>query len=232
MNPRPTSLFAFLLVTAPAIAAEPVAIGDRFRIDRTEVTIDQFRAFAQSKGIKTAAELEGGGFEYGAGWGRRPDWSVYRPFGEEPSGAAEPAVHVSWTEARDFCAARGGRLPTADEWRMAAYTETRGQPTGGLETGRTYSYPTGEAPQGLNSTGDDPWPRHAPAGETAAGVNGLTEMGGNVWEWLADRQGNDALTAGGSWWYGPDKARSSAMQWKPASFYAVYLGFRCAYDLI
>jgi sulfatase modifying factor 1 len=231
MIPKPTFLSAFLLLTAPAMAAEPVAIGDRFRIDRTEVTIGQFRAFARSKGIKTAAELEGGGFEYGAGWERRAGWSVYRPFGEEPSSADEPAVHVSWPEARDFCATRGGRLPTAEQWRMAAYTETRGRPTSGFETGLTYSYPTGAAPQGLNTAGDDRWPRHAAAGETASGVNGLTEMGGNVWEWLADRQGDDALTAGGSWWYGPDKAMNSAMQWKPASFYAVYVGFRCAYDL-
>ena len=231
MDHGPTSLFLLLLATFPA-AAEPAAIGDRFRIDPTEVTINQFREFAHSKGLKTAAELEGGGFEYGQGWERRPGWSVYRPFGDEPSRSDEPAVHVSWAEARDFCAANGGRLPTADEWRMAAYTETRKQPSGGFETGRTYVYPSGEAPQGLNTTGDDPWPRHAPAGETTAGVNGLTEMGGNVWEWLADRHGSEALTAGGSSWYGPDKARSLAMQWKPVSFYAVYIGFRCAYDLI
>jgi formylglycine-generating enzyme required for sulfatase activity len=56
-------------------------------------------------------------------------------------------------------------------------------------------------------------------------------MGGNVWEWLADRDGANALTAGGSWWYGPDKMREEAMQWKPADSYAVYIGFRCVYDL-
>jgi formylglycine-generating enzyme required for sulfatase activity len=56
-------------------------------------------------------------------------------------------------------------------------------------------------------------------------------MGANVWEWLADRRGDSALTAGGSWWYGPDKARADAAQWKPADFYAVYVGFRCVYDL-
>jgi len=54
-------------------------------------------------------------------------------------------------------------------------------------------------------------------------------MGANVWEWLADRQGDAALTAGGSWWYGPSKTRAEGMQWKPASFYAVYVGFRCVY---
>jgi formylglycine-generating enzyme required for sulfatase activity len=56
-------------------------------------------------------------------------------------------------------------------------------------------------------------------------------MGGNVWEWLSDRRGGDALTAGGSWWYGPAQTRAEGMQWKPADFFAVYIGFRCAYDL-
>ena len=55
-------------------------------------------------------------------------------------------------------------------------------------------------------------------------------MGANVWEWLSDRRGSDALTAGGSWWYGPDKARAGGAQWKPADFKAVYIGLRCAYE--
>lgn len=82
----------------------------------------------------------------------------------------------------------------------------------------------------MNTREDDPWPRHAVAGSTEAGVNGLFEMGGNVWEWTAARQGEQALTAGGSWWYGAEQTTADAMQWKPAEFYAVYVGFRCAYD--
>ena len=54
-------------------------------------------------------------------------------------------------------------------------------------------------------------------------------MGGNVWEWLADRHEDEALTAGGSWWYGPEKATVNGLQWKPTDFYAVYIGFRCVY---
>jgi formylglycine-generating enzyme required for sulfatase activity len=69
----------------------------------------------------------------------------------------------------------------------------------------------------------------APAAATAAGVNGLHEMAGNLWEWLADARGDDRLTAGGSWWYGAAQTRADGMQWKPARFLAVYVGFRCAY---
>lgn len=217
------------VLTSPALAAEPVAIGNAFAIDRTEVTIAEFRDYAATAKLVTAAEREGGGFEFGAGWERRPGWSVYRPFGEEPADPNEPAVHVSWEEARAFCEAKGGRLPTAHEWAKAAFEEKRAQPPDGFLTGITYQYPTGDEPAGMNTTGFDAWPRHAPAGTTTPGVNGLFDMGGNVWEWLADRQGDTALTAGGSWWYGPDKATKAAMQWKQASFYAVYVGFRCTY---
>jgi formylglycine-generating enzyme required for sulfatase activity len=82
----------------------------------------------------------------------------------------------------------------------------------------------------MNTSGSDRWPRHAAVGSTKRGVNGLYDMGGNVWEWLADRRGDEALTAGGSWWYGADRTRSSAMQWKQADFHAVYIGFRCIYE--
>ncbi|EDM73468.1 hypothetical protein RAZWK3B_04570 [Roseobacter sp. AzwK-3b] len=71
---------------------------------------------------------------------------------------------------------------------------------------------------------------HVEVGTTKEEVNGLYDMGANVWEWLADRQGDDALTAGGSWWYGPCATQIDGMQWKPASFYAVYVGFRCVYE--
>jgi len=138
-------------------------------------------------------------------------------------------VHVSWSEAREYCSATGGRLPTWEEWEKAAYTETRANPEDEFERGRTYPYPVGDKPDGMNTSGGDLWPPHATVGATKRGVNGLYDMGGNVWEWLADRRGSEALTAGGSWWYGADKTRSSAVQWKSADFYAVYIGFRCVY---
>ncbi|TAJ95644.1 MAG: hypothetical protein EPO10_14585 [Reyranella sp.] len=44
------------------------------------------------------------------------------------------------------------------------------------------------------------------------------------------QRGDEALTAGGPWWYGPAQARADGAQWKAAGFYALYIGFRCAYD--
>lgn len=222
---------AMLLGVAAGASAAPVdsvAIGG-FRIDRTEVTIGAFRAFAASTGLRTAAERDGGGFEYAAGFQRRPGWSYLRPYGQTAGADDEPAVHVSWSEALAFCAAAGGRLPTAAEWRQAAYTEARPSPPAGLRQGQTYAYSGGDSPAGLwiKSAGAT---RHRVTGSGPAGINGLHDMGGNVWEWLADRRGDDALTAGGSWWYGESQSKADGMQWKPAAFYAVYVGFRCAYD--
>ena len=214
---------------AEAKPGERVRI-QNFSLDATEVTIGQFREFASAVGLVTAAEKAGGGYEWDAGWQLRPGWTVYRPYGREPSSPNEPAVHVTWEEATEYCRWRGGRLPTLNEWRQAAFTEQRANPEDGFERGRTYPYPVGETPDGMNTNRPDAWPVHAPAGTTRRGVNGLYDMGGNVWEWLADRRDDQALTAGGSWWYGPPQTMAEAPQWKPASFSAVYIGFRCAYD--
>jgi formylglycine-generating enzyme required for sulfatase activity len=216
------------MAAGPADAAAPaerVRIG-AFAIDRTEVTIGAFRAFASATGLTTTAEREGGGFEYAAGWTRRPGWTVASPYGS-PGADDEPAVHVTRDEAMAFCAHAGGRLPRFEEWRLAAYTETRAMPPDAFVTGRTYPYPVGDSPEGMNNSRR----RHVAVGTTKRGVNGLHDMGANVWEWVADRRGADALTAGGSWWYGPEQARAEGAQWKPAGFHAVYIGFRCAYDL-
>ncbi|CAN1559894.1 COG1262 Uncharacterized conserved protein [Rhabdaerophilaceae bacterium] len=217
---------ALVCLAGPTTAqqSERVRIGT-FAIDRTEVTIGQFRSLARAQNWVTAAEQEGGGFEFSGGWTRRRGWSFERPQGEAAPDN-EPAVHISWHEASQYCAAVNGRLPTMAEWRSAAYTEQRTQPTHGFMAGRTYTYPVGDLPDGMNNNRRT----QVPVGTTKPGVNGLYDMGANVWEWIADRQGETALTAGGSWWYGPAQARADGAQWKAVSFYAVYIGFRCAYD--
>ena len=229
----------FLAVTAALVAAMPlVANAERlpigqppaFWIDDTEVTVDQFEQFAQQNNLQTAAERDGGGYEYRMGWQQRDGWNFRAPYGQ-PASKTEPAVHVSWFEAKQYCESKGGRLPSRDEWSRAAYEETRVNPPPPFQGGMVYDYPTGSTGEGANTVGDaDGWPEHAPVASFAPGVNGLFDMGANVWEWLSDARGDDRLTAGGSWWYGPGKMTIRGMQYKPADFYAVYVGFRCVYD--
>lgn len=220
--------FAVVVLAGPAAGHDVVKL-EGFSIDRTEVSVGQFRRYTAADRIVTKAEAEGGGFEYAAGWEQRAGWTWSSPYGQ-PADENEPAVHVTWEEARRYCASVGGRLPWFDEWRRAAYLEMRAQPTDGFIRGKRYLYPVGDSPEGMNTSENRTWERHAPVGSTRIGVNGLYDMGANVWEWLADVRSDGALTAGGSWWYGPYKTREEGAQYKPRDFAAVYIGFRCAYD--
>jgi formylglycine-generating enzyme required for sulfatase activity len=58
--------------------------------------------------------------------------------------------------------------------------------------GKVYRYPVGDTPVGMNNNRS----HHLSVKTTQKGVNGLFDMGGNVWECLADRREAEALTAG------------------------------------
>jgi formylglycine-generating enzyme len=72
---------------------------------------------------------------------------------------------------------------------------------------------------------------HAEVGKTKQGINGLFDMGANVWEWVDSGPGNDKRTRGGSWWYGASSMRDNHHQTKPADTSVIYIGFRCAKTL-
>ena len=220
-----------------------------FAIARTEITVAQFRRFVQATGTVTRAERAGGGEVYEAGWVRKPGWHWAAPFGGDPARVApdEPAAHLTLHEAEAFCRWAGGRLPSDTEWTGAAYTEQRAAPTAPFQRGRTYRYPTGDSPTGaqcLDDCGDAALQRaqrhgaalwrghgHARAGTTMAGVNGLHDMGGNLWEWVDEPRGArgnvERRTRGGSWWYGSAPMRADHLQGKPADTAVVYIGARC-----
>ena len=220
-----------LAVSANAQVAEQVVLDDLggLRMDRTEVTISQFQRYVNATGVRTRAEREGGGFEYVGGWQRRAGWTWQQPEGR-PAHPHLPAVHLTHAEAADYCRWSSGRLPTAQEWRRAAFTELRAAPPAPWGRGQTYPWPTGDSPEGANTSDPDPWPRAAPVSQTRSGVNGLHDMGANVWEWAADARGPERQTMGGSWWYPAHQMKAEVEAWKPADFYAVYIGFRCVYD--
>ncbi len=102
--------------TTQAAAPEGAVPIGGFAIDATEVTVEAFARHAAALGLQTAAEREGGGHEYVGGWQRRPGWSYRSPSGT-PAQPTDPAAHLTWFEARDYCAAKGGA--PADARRMA-----------------------------------------------------------------------------------------------------------------
>jgi formylglycine-generating enzyme len=226
-----------LLAAAPAAADlqtltdwQPLA---QLQIARTETTIAQFRRFVEATGRITEAEKRGGGQEFDGGWQQRPGWTWRTPFGR-PALDNEPAVHITWHEARDFCRWARARLPTDAEWLAAAYTEQRSNPPTPFERGRRYTYPTGDSPRGASCRGDCgvESQAHRPVARGVAGVNGLHDMGGNVWEWVDQGSDADRRTRGGSWWYGAAQMRADHLQGKPADTAVVYIGFRCARDYL
>lgn len=236
----PTGLALLLALQAGPSAAQPPAAGldwqplSNFLIARSETTVAQFRRFVQATGRVTEAEKRGGGQEYVGGWVQRPGWTWQAPFGR-PATDDEPAVHVTWQEARDFCRWAGARLPTDAEWLSAAYTEQRDTPAPPFRRGQTYTYPTGASPQGAqcrSDCGGADVQRHRPVSAGAPGVNGLLDMGANAWEWVDQGNDEDRRTRGGSWWYGAAQMRADHLQGKPASTAVVYIGFRCARDYV
>lgn len=227
------------LLIEPAQASDMVRVGS-FEIDPTEVTVGAFREFVEATALVTAAEKAGGGQVYEAGWVQKPGWTWQAPYGS-PARDNEPAVHVNFSEAKAFCEWRGKRLPTDREWIEAGYTERRPNAPEPFHTGSTYPYPTGQTPDGANCLSDcGSTPAidnsavltrgigHAPVGTTTPGVNGLYDMGANVWEWVDGEDGDRKITRGGSWWYGAHQMHREHLASKPPQTAVVYIGFRCA----
>ena len=201
---------------------------NNFSINKYEVTIKEFSEYAKQKNIITLAEKEGGGFEWISGWKKRTGWNYKTPYGKKPESLLEPAVHLNRFESENYCKSIGGRLPTFDEWRKAAYEQSL--PSKIFQVNKIYTYPSGDIAEKMNSQGILSYNKHVDVTILPEGINGLVAMGGNVWEWIADSKGDESLTAGASWWYGGSKTKESGAQYKPSNFYAIYVGFRCAFD--
>ncbi len=174
-----------------------------FWIDRTEVTNE---AFVQLKG--TAAHP-----------------SVWTE-------ANRPRDSLTWSEAADFCALRGGRLPTEAEWEYAA----RGVDNLAYPWGDNFNF--ANVVSGTTHTAD--------VGSKPAGASwvGALDMSGNVWEWTSSlfqpypysaTDGRESPTdttgarvlRGGSWGsLGDNFAATFRFSLAPSDANR-YVGFRC-----
>jgi len=247
-NPLHLGTLVCLLASVTMLinSAPPVLAAGTVLIDRTEVSIGAFAQYADATGTITRAERSGG-MVFEAGWVTKSGWNWRTPYGVEGA-SDEPAVHITYDEAVAYCQWRGARLPTKDEWIRNAYTERRATPPPPFVTGRTYRYPTGDSPEGANCLRDCGHPAgnpvgktdhsqvlmrgygHAPVGSTKIGVNGLYDMGANVWEWATSGDGPQQATMGGSWWYGATQMAGDYGATKPRGMAVVYIGFRCISD--
>jgi sulfatase modifying factor 1 len=207
-----------------------VRISRPFAMDRSEVTVGAYRRCVQAG----KCAVPGSGSD-NLNWGR--------------SGREEHPVNmVSWKDAKAYCGWAGKRLPTEAEWEYAARS-------GGRKTGR---FPWGDASATcdlavygsmLGSNNGCGQHSTSPICSKVAGntEQGLCDMAGNVWEWVADASapyssepahdpvvadGKEHVLRGGSWFGNtPNGLRvSSRMGLVPTDRYDL-TGFRCARTL-
>ena len=198
-----------------------------FRIDKTEVTVGQYRACVDA-GVCNEP-VTGVNFAEIFNWGND---------GRE----AHPVNGVSWDDAVSHCGWLGRRLPTEAEWEKAA----RGS------DGRTWPWGN-KPPNGSRGVWNEDWSfgtawRTAPVGSKPSGASpyGALDMAGNVSEWTADwyardtytkgpsenplgpATGSERVARGGSMYDHADEIRASSREPHTPSYNERSQGFRCA----
>jgi len=152
-------------------------------------------------------------------------------------GDNRPVEQITWFEARDYCEARGGRLPTEAEWEYAA----RG-PDG-------LAYPWGDEFIGDNVVyGENSGSQTADVGSKPSGASwvGALDLSGNVWEWMSSlykpypyvaTDGREAdsdngtdirVWRGGSWNFIDYYLQAAFRSPNAPAYNDGYIGFRCA----
>lgn len=163
--------------------AGPVRVSG-FEIGRTEVTVEQFRVFAEETGHVTAAERRGFVTDIDVAMGslvRREGISWKNP-GFRQAGD-HPVVWVDAEDAEAFArwmserTGRKHRLPTEAEWEYAARGGKSQRWAGTSDAGDLGEY----AWYAANSGGAT-----HPAGTRKPNGFGIHDMSGNAWEWCVD----------------------------------------------
>ncbi|XP_036610407.1 inactive C-alpha-formylglycine-generating enzyme 2 [Trichosurus vulpecula] len=232
-----------------------------FAIDKYPVTNRDFREFVRQKKYQTEAESFGWSFVFedlvsdelkkkvtqkleSAPW-----WlPVEKAFWRQPAGPGSgirdrldfPVLHVSWNDAQAFCAWRGKRLPTEEEWEFAARGGLKGRvyPWGNqFQLNRTNLW-QGKFPQA--DTAEDGFHGASPVDAFPPQNNyGLYDLLGNVWEWTASTYGppipgqDRKVLRGASWIDTAEgsanhRARVTTRMGNTPDSASDNLGFRCA----
>ena len=210
----------------------------RFALARTEVTVAEYRRFAEATGHEGGTDCITLG-----------DGDSWRNPGFEQTDA-DPVVCVSWEDTQAYIVWLNSltpgapyRLPSEAEWEYAA------------RSGSTAAYPFGEDAAAL---GDHAWftsnsgGRTQPVGGKLSNASGLHDMLGNAWEWNADcwhgtyanapstaeawleGEGGDCSSAvlrGGSWVVGAQNLRSAGRDGFRRDYRLINVGFRLARTL-
>ncbi len=192
-----------------------------FWMDRTEVTVDAYRACVDSHAC-SRPQRSSSHCTYDLGDGRLPVSCVH------------------WRDAEAFCRAQGKRLPRESEWELAGKGPRGGRyPWRGPAAGCYYAATMVNDTTGRSCTKGPSRVGTHPAG---ASPLGLQDMAGNVEEWTHDwyvenlaqgaapAAGASHVLRGGGWMSGPSSARMTARNWGSSAEAGPNVGFRCAKD--
>ena len=140
-------------------------------------------------------------------------------------------VSVSWDPS-----ASGYRLPTADEWELAARAGQEGR-YAGAATADAVCAVANVADKALGR-GDgfscsDGLPGKAPVGSLQPNAWGLHDMTGNVWEWVwTPPRDGERVYRGGGWLDGPHDAQIQVERTAAPDEMSIQLGFRLARTVV
>ena len=192
---------------------------ETFSMDKYEVTVGQYAAFLQAKGIDPPS-----------------DWKTMNQSAHQK----RPVANVDWADAFAFCKWAGKRLPTEAEWEKAARgTDDRLYPWGN-EAPTPLHANFGKSDWNNHGV-------LAPIGTFEAGKSpyGMYDMAGNVWEWVNDwydynyykaspsqnpagpSSGGTKVIRGGAWNSNPRAMRSANRSLISPTDQGLN-GFRCA----
>lgn len=215
-------LFASAATLAPAAAEAREPTLPPFCLARHEVTVAEYEACVAASGCEPAQR------EYDLRLAGLADGTHPSPASPElaqqcNSGQAGREHHpincVSFQQAEQFCAWRGGRLPTQSEWEYAASEATPDPDEAHKGTLPVGSFPAGGTPEGIVDL-------YGNVSEWTTGRVGLRASGGE------DERRQLYAVLGGGLQPGASRIGSRAARlYMNANARGRTVGFRCAFDL-
>jgi formylglycine-generating enzyme required for sulfatase activity len=166
-----------------------------FYVGRYEVTVGQFRRFAEATGYSTGSEEAGVSTTWRNGGFQTVPGLNWRNLGF-PQDERHPVAGLSWSDAEAFCRWVSSLAQGADGRRWAVHLPTETEWEYACRAGTSTKFHTGDSEQDLRraawfTTKRDMSMETRPVGQKQPNAWGLFDMHGNVPEWCQDWYGQD-----------------------------------------